>query len=334
MITACDRRALRSALVMGASLALCGCYYVQAARGQMEVLRKSEPIDEIVFAKDTPEELSRRLQLVAEARDFSVKRLGLPDNDSYRSYADLGRSFVVWNVFAAPEFSLEFKKWCFPVAGCVGYRGYFSEQDARRAADKLAAKGFDVAVAGIPAYSTLGRFDDPVLNTMMHWDDVDLVATIFHELAHQLIYRKGDTTFNESFATVVEEAGVEQWLQSRDASGELARYYERRDFRERVVGKVDLARGDLEVLYRQRIAPQEMRRRKQQRLNDLSMDLQQEFAQAGRELPRWVRENLNNARLASIALYHERVAEFRMLLAACEGDFDCFYAQVRQMAEN
>lgn len=331
MIPVVVRRIGRNLLVLFAALASCGCYYVQAARGQLEVLHKSEPIDDVVAAEDTPEELARRLQLVTRAREFSIRELGLPDNDSYRSYADLGRPFVVWNVFAAPEFSLQYKQWCFPVAGCVGYRGYFSEQDARRAAGKLAAKGFDVAVAGIPAYSTLGRFDDPVLNTMMHWDDIDLVATIFHELAHQLVYRKGDTVFNESFATVVEETGIERWLQARGSRDDLAQYRERREFRERIVARVGSARDDLESLYRQPLAPAEMRQRKQQRLNALAAELRDEFAEGGRQTPEWVTADLNNARLASIALYNDRVPELRALLADCDADLECFYGRARQL---
>jgi len=200
---------------------------MQAARGQLDVMSKREPIDKLIEAPDTPEELAARLRLVSEARQFAIDELLLPDNDSYRSYADLGRDYVVWNVFAAPEFSLDPKTWCFPIAGCVAYRGYFSEDAARRKADQLAEDGLDVAVGGVPAYSTLGRFDDPVLNTMMHWEDADLVATIFHELAHQVLYVKNDSAFNESFATTVEEIGIERWLTSRDQGGDFNDYNRR-----------------------------------------------------------------------------------------------------------
>ena len=188
---------------------LSACYYVQATRGQIEVLSKREPIDEVLASPETDDELGRRLRLVQEAREFSIDELGLPDNDSYRSYSDLERDFVVWNVFAAPEFSLQAREWCYPIVGCVSYRGYFSETAAREEADRLARKGFDVAVGGVPAYSTLGNFADPVLSTMMRWDDVRLVSTLFHELAHQVLYIKDDTAFNESFATAVEEIGIE-----------------------------------------------------------------------------------------------------------------------------
>ena len=173
--------------------------------------------------KDTSPELAARLRLVQEARQFSVDELGLPDNKSYRTYADIERDFVIWNVIAAPEFSTQPKTWCFPVAGCVGYRGYFSQDGARRESEKLKAKGFDVVVGGVAAYSTLGKFNDPVINSMMNWDDVELVGVLFHELAHQVLYVKGDTGFNESFATAVEEFGVHcgglnraaRWMTSR-----------------------------------------------------------------------------------------------------------------------
>ena len=182
-----------------------GCYYMQAISGHSDLMSRRQPVDEVIADEAVPEEIRVKLALVQEARDFAVTELLLPDNDSYRSYADLERDYVVWNVFAAPEFSLEPVTWCFPVAGCVAYRGYFDEEDARAKAEQMREDGFDVATGGIPAYSTLGRFDDPVLNTMMRWRDTDLVATIFHELAHQVLYVKDDTAFNESFATAVEE---------------------------------------------------------------------------------------------------------------------------------
>lgn len=306
-----------------------GCYYMQAARGQLELMRKSEPIADVITASDTPDELARRLQLVVEARDFSVAKLGLPDNDSYRSYADLERDYVVWNVFAAPEYSLEAKQWCFPVAGCVAYRGYFSEEAAYREADKLREQGFDVAVGGIPAYSTLGRFDDPILSTMMRWEDVDLIATMFHELAHQALYVKGDSELNESFATVVEEVGIERWLASREKESEIDAYLERRQLRERLIALVEAAGADLERLYMTRIAPEAMRERKTARLKMLADELNQEFKRSGRMTPEWVSTDLNNARIASMALYHGRVAEFRELLGQCDGDLPCFYDRCR-----
>jgi len=325
---------VRGAAISCIGIMLSGCYYMQAARGQLEVMQRSEPIVDIVAESDTPADLARRLKLVDQARDFSILELGLPDNDSYRSYADLERDYVVWNVFAAPEFSLELQTWCFPVAGCVGYRGYFSQAAAYRERAKLEQQGLDVAVGGVAAYSTLGRFSDPVLSTMMRWEDDDLIATMFHELAHQVLYVKGDSEFNESFATVVEEVGIERWVQSRELQGELQRYHARRDFRRRVVKQVVVAGENLKKLYRTRIAPAEMRRRKNSELQRLSAELRRSYESSGRETPRWVSENLNNARIASMALYQTRVPGFRQLLATCDGDLKCFYAKARQLASS
>src|SRR5580700_4889366 len=180
---------LLAVALIGATLPGCALgYYGQAVQGQWQLMRARRPITSVLADPSASEQLKARLRLVQDARDFAVSELGLPDNRSYRSYSDLKRPYVVWNVVAAPEFSVKPLRWCFPVAGCVSYRGYFHERSARRFAAGLAARGNDVLVAGVTAYSTLGHFADPVLNTMLSYGDLDLVATIFHELAHQLIY--------------------------------------------------------------------------------------------------------------------------------------------------
>jgi predicted aminopeptidase len=319
-------------------LALCllscsGCYYAQAARGQLDVMSKRQPIDEIIAVEATPEELSRRLELVMEARQFAVDELYLPDNDSYRSYADLGRDYVVWNVFAAPEFSLEAKTWCFPIAGCVGYRGYFSEAAAVKKAEQLREDGYDVLVGGIPAYSTLGKFDDPVLNTMMHWDDTTLIATIFHELAHQVMYVKDDSAFNESFASAVEEIGIERWLASRDEEAAFEAYLERRALSNQLVEITSAARTDLEALYAAEVPPDEMRASKQDRLQRLREELRQVLDASGHNAPAWLDNEINNARLASMGLYEDRLPEFRALYEECEREITCFYRRAEELAK-
>jgi len=302
-----------------------GCYYVQAAAGQWEVLRKREDIGEVIADASTPPEIARRLRLVEEARQFSVAELGLPDNDSYRSYSDIGRDFVVWNVFAAPEFSLRAKQWCFPVAGCVSYRGYFDREAARREASKLQKRGFDVAVGGVVAYSTLGRFDDPVLSSMMQWDDTQLVGVLFHELAHQQLYVKGDSAFNESFATAVEEAGIERWLAAHGSPGDLAEYDAGRRVREALMSLVAEASEDLRALYGGEIGETEKRRGKSARLAQLASDVAGVLERAGRDSSAWRQGDLNNARLVSLALYEDRLPAFRALLLRCGGDLACFY---------
>ena len=310
-----------------------GCYYMQAARGQLELMNKREPIDELIAANSTPDELTARLQLVLEARQFSIDELHLPDNDSYRSYADLERDYVVWNVFAAPEFSLQAKSWCFPVVGCVSYRGYFAEDDARRKAMQLQVEGLDVAVGGVAAYSTLGKFSDPVLNTMMHWDDTDLIAVMFHELAHQLLYIKDDSAFNESFATAVEEFGIERWLAARGQEREFENYRDKHELRKRLIQHIESAREDLNQIYASSLDVEEMRVSKSDRLSRLSQTLKGEFDRRGDETPGWVNENLNNARLASMSLYHGRLAEFRELFAQCNQDIRCFYREAKTLSE-
>ena len=314
-------------------LQLSGCYYLQAARGQMEILRKREPINELVVADGTSPELIERLSIVAEARQYSIDVLGLPDNDSYRGYADLERDYVVWNIVAVPEFSLQPKLWCYPVAGCVSYRGYFSPESARRKADALRSKGYDVAFGGVAAYSTLGKFSDPVLNTMMHWGDVDLVAVIFHELAHQLLYVKGDSGFNESFATAVEEFGMEHWLENRQQTDELAAWRERRALRTRFSALVAEARIGLGKIYDAGINNDEKRRRKRERLLVFADEARALYANSESAAPAWLADELNNARLASTTLYHGRLPEFRMLLAQCDNDLPCFYDAARRLAD-
>ncbi len=318
-------------------LALClvsltGCYYMQAAKGQLELTRKRQPIDEVLQRDDTSEELAARLRLILEARQFAIDELHLPDNDTYRSYADIEREYVVWNVFAAPEFSLQPRTWCFPVAGCVSYRGYFRREAAMREAERLREQGFDVAVGGVSAYSTLGKLKDPVLNTMMKWDDIELVALLFHELAHQVLYVKGDSSFNESFATAVEETGVERWLAARGMQDEFAEYRQRGEFSQRVLEVVVAARDELEALYEQPLGDEEKRRRKQERLRDLQVEVGRLLEREGREPSAWLSGELNNARLIPMMLYEGRVPEFRAMLADCKQDLRCFYARAKESA--
>ncbi len=319
-------------LVIVSSVLLNGCYYAQAVRGHVDLMGKREPIADVIEAPGTSDELARRLALVQEAREFAITELKLPDNDSYRSYADLDRDHVVWNVFATPEFSVEPKTWCYPVAGCVSYRGYFSEERATREAHKLERQGYDVATGGASAYSTLGRFDDPVLSTMMRWDDTRLVAVIFHELAHQVLYVKGDTGFNESFASAVEEFGVERWLESRGDSEALSQYVESRELRRTTMALVAAARKDLESYYAETIDDDEKRLLKEHRLDQLQMDVADAIRAAGRDPANWLNGKLNNARLVPMNLYEGRLEEFRGLMAVCSGDFECFYAESQALA--
>ncbi len=323
---------LRIVLLLVSFSSLAGCYYVQAAKGQWELTRKREPITDLLEDHSTSVKLAARLRLVQEARQFAIDELGLPDNDSYRTYADIERDYVLWNVFAAPEFSLQPKTWCFPVAGCVSYRGYFAKEDAEKLAGRLAAQGFDVAIGGVAAYSTLGKLEDPVLSSMMHWDDTRLAGVLFHELAHQVIYVKGDSAFNESFATAVEEFGLRRWLDVRGEKAEIDRYLDGRVLRQDLMSLVEVARHDLAELYAGDAADDEKRRAKLARLASLQTAIGEQFVAAGRDPGGWLRGELNNARLISMTLYEGRLPEFQALFEMCEQEFDCFYDAARELA--
>lgn len=324
----------RAIVATVALLALAGCYYTQAARGQLQIMRQREPVAEVIASDTTTAELGARLRLVEQARQFSIGELGLPDNDSYRSYADLERDYVLWNIIAVPEFSLQPKTWCYPIVGCVSYRGYFSKDKAERLASKLRADGYDVAFGGVAAYSTLGKFDDPVLSTMMRWNDTQLIAVMFHELAHQILYIKDDTEFNESFATAVEEIALERWLESREQDDELRAWRERRELRSRFSALVAAARADLGVIYAQASDDAAKRQQKSARLGEFADAARDLHAAARATAPGWLEDELNNARLLATTLYHGRVAEFRELLEQCGNDLPCFYSAARMLADS
>lgn len=310
-----------------------GCYYVQAVHGHMEVMQSRRPVGEVLADPQAPAQLKERLALVQEARRFAVEELALPDNDSYRSYADLERDYVVWNVFAAPEFSLEPRQWCFPVAGCVAYRGYFSRDGAEEKAEDLRQDGYDVAVGGVAAYSTLGRFADPVLNTMMRWSDAQLVATLFHELAHQVLYVKGDTQFNESFASAVADAGMQRWLVDRGGDEALEAYHARRRLTRQMLAIIDARKQELAEMYAGELPEDELRPRKQAVFDGLGRELKALMeAEAPAAAPGYV-PPANNAALISYGLYEGWSASFRRLFEECAGSFACFYDRARELAD-
>ncbi|MEM6513365.1 MAG: aminopeptidase [Pseudomonadota bacterium] len=321
---------LTTIVILLLSLPLSGCYYLQAAGGHLEVMNKREPIDALLDDPTTPEDLARRLRLVTEARDFSIATLALPDNDSYRSYTDLERDFVLWNIFAAPEYDLAPKTWCYPIVGCLGYRGYFDEERARGRAERLQAQGYDVAVGGVVAYSTLGKFSDPVVNTMMGWDDLRLVALLFHELAHQVIYVPDDTMFNESFATAVEELGLELWLEQQGQPEQIARYQQRKALQQTIIDLVSVARDDLARVYAfEDSAAQDVGKR--ERFAQLSADVSAVLEQQGLPPRHWLIGDIGNAHLVPIALYETWVPAFRQVYKNCEQSFDCLYAETKRL---
>jgi len=313
-------------------LQLDGCYYMQAASGHFSVMNHRRPVAEVIADEESPEALTNRLAIVQRARDFAVSDLLLPDNDSYRTYADLERDYVVWNVIAAEEFSFTSKTWCYPVAGCVDYRGYFSEKSARKLGDKLSARGYDVTVGGVSAYSTLGKFADPLLNTMMRWSDADLVATMFHELAHQKLYIKGDTAFNESFATAVASFGLERWLAKIDELDALGVYQERKELRRSMMALVQDTRESLVTLYAESIDDDAKRIRKRTLLDELSAAAGLLVEESGTGAGNWLAAPLNNARLVSLGLYEGQLGAFTQILQNCAEDIACFYSETEKLA--
>ncbi|MDE2138670.1 MAG: aminopeptidase [Gammaproteobacteria bacterium] len=322
-------------LAAAAGTLLSGCYLTQAALGQYRVLHARQPIDALIAAPATPPQLRARLTEVHAAREFASRELGLPDNDSYRSYADIGREFVVWNVVAAPEFSLAPKRWCFPVVGCVAYRGYFHERQAHDLALTLEARGFDVVVEGVPAYSTLGRFADPVLSSMLRYDDDELIATLFHELAHQLIYVKNDSSFNEAFATAVEEEGLKRWLAQRGAARRIDAFDLEQRREAALLALLAPARAQLATLYGSGVSAAQMRAAKQSIFAQLAAEVRALERREGVHYgvyDQWMARGLNNAQLASLATYYDCVPGFERLLAAQQGDLPRFYAAVRALA--
>lgn len=317
-----------------ASLPLGGCYVLQTAQGQYEVMRRSVPIDAVLADAGTSPATRASLERVRAARNFAIKELGLPDSGSYRKYADLGRPNVVFNVVATDEFSIEPRRWCFPVAGCVAYRGYFDEQRARDFALKLSIRGDDVSVGGVPTYSTLGHLPDPVFGPMLSWSETRLAGTIFHELAHERLYFKGDSEFNEAFASVVEQAGVQRWLEASGRRADLDRV------RLEAARELEFSRllrdtrTRLESLYQSGLDTDAMRNEKQREFGRLKFAYEQLRARWGgyAGYDGWFARPLNNARLAAVATYRDCMPGLQRVLDEAGGSLPGFYERMEQLA--
>jgi predicted aminopeptidase len=333
--------------VVVAALFCGGCqtaqFYSQAVRGQTQILRQREPIAELIEKPGTAPALRAKFELVNALREFARAELRLPINDHYTTYVDLGRRFAVWNVHAAPEFSLEPRKWWYPFVGKLKYRGYFSEEAAREYGDRLAREeGDDVYVEGTEAYSTLGWFADPLLNTFIHHSEPVLAEILFHELAHQRLFLKGDTDFNEAFATAVGEEGVRRWFLAKGDSAGYEAYTRDIQRTRQFVQLVMNARAELQELYdaddekgRRKVpaAPEATRAAKQaiiKRLRERYEQLKVSWGGAS-GLDGWFRRPLNNAQLNTIAVYYELVPGFEALLRAADGDLERFYKSVRAL---
>lgn len=327
--------------VLGASALLVllgGCeagYYLQAARGQFQLMRAREPVDAVLADPDTSPELRLKLELAGTALAFAEDQLLLPANGSYTEYADLERRYIVWNVFAAPEFSLEPQTWCFPVVGCLAYRGYFHETAAHEFAAKFADNGADIFVGGVAAYSTLGRFDDPLLNTMLGMGDQRLVGLLFHELAHQKLYVKGDTQFNESFATLIEQVGMTRWIESREGPAAVAVYRQGLARHEEVRALIASTRSEFGALYASDQTDIELRAAKAAIVEALRADYAALSADWAGPAPfsGWFSGPVNNASLAAVSVYEDYVPAFSALLRESGGDLEEFYQRSVALGE-
>jgi len=325
--------------ILTCSAILWGCqtvhYYSQAIDGQCRILLKRQPISAIMADSESPQRLRERLMFILKVRKFAENELRLPVNNHYLTYVDLKRPYVLWNVVAAPEFSLRPKTWCYPVAGCATYRGYFAEANARQYAHRLSKQGYDVSVGGVTAYSTLGWFDDPVLSTFVRFSEARAAALIFHELAHQVLYVKDDTAFNESFATLVEQEGLRRWQYASGSARIYTEYLRQQRLREEFVQLIMHYRQRLEWLYQTDLTAVEKRARK----TTIFSELRNEFNdmktnQIGLSAyDAWMDQALNNAKISSVAAYHDFLPAFQKMLTQNMGAINRFFDACRQLAQ-
>ncbi|MEE4262514.1 MAG: aminopeptidase [Desulfobacteraceae bacterium] len=321
------------------STALTGCqtiqYYSQAINGQHRILQSRQPISEITADPNSSKILRQRLNFIMEVRAFAEDELQLPVKNNYLTYVDLKRPYVAWNVVAAPEFSMEPKTWCYPFVGCAAYRGYFARADANQYADSLKKQGYDVHVGGVTAYSTLGWFDDPVLSSFIRRSKASSAALLFHELAHQVLYAPDDTTFNESFATFVEQEGLRRWQKASGNSAIYMEYLEGYRRQQQFVRLVFEHRQKLEILYQTDLTPLQKRTKKASIFADMRNEFKRlKTMQTGlAAYDAWMNQPLNNAKISGVVAYHDFVPAFGVILADKNGDLSQFYETCRKLAQ-
>ena len=325
-------------------------FYGQAIKGQYQIFANQHSIEDLLAESSTSPELKKRLELLQELRGFAKDELQLPTDSHYRKYVDVKRPYVVWNVEAAPEFSMEPKTWWYPLLGSLSYRGYFSKSGATNYAGYLRTRGYDVSVGGVSAYSTLGWFKDPVLNTFIFEDDADLAEIIFHELAHQRLFARGDTDFNEAFATTVGQEGARRWLTKKGNTAGLQAYLAHLQRSDQFVHLVMKTRTQLETLYgdertsdgrvkarpeRFSDSPDQVRRGQQK----VFADMQSEFERlklgwgGDKEYDGYFSHPINNAQLNSVAAYYDFVPGFEQLLSSNGGDLGKFYQAAEKLSK-
>ncbi|MFE0017890.1 aminopeptidase [Mesorhizobium sp. NPDC059054] len=319
---------------------LAGCtsisYYATSLEGHMQIMAARKNVGSLIQDPATPETLRAKLASADAIRRFATDELALPDNSSYRSYVDIGREAVTWAVFAAPQFSLTPRTWCFPVFGCVAYKGYFDRQAAAETAGELQREGLDVYVTGVTAYSTLGWSSDPLLSTMLRQDDTSVASLVFHELAHQRVYVNDDSAFNEAFAVAVETTGVRKWLRAGGNLAGLRRYEADRKRRADFLDLVSKTREELRQVYGSARSPAQMAAAKAATIEKLRMRYRhmRDRRWAGyRGYDGWFETPINNAKLAATAVYGEQVPAFLRLFDLCAGDYPRFYAAVRRIGD-
>ncbi|OCW59278.1 aminopeptidase [Hoeflea olei] len=332
------RIVLQFLLLIGLAAALGGCtsvsYYAQSLNGHARIMAARKPVAKLIADPSTPDALRAWMKQASAIRQFASDELDLPDNQSYRSYAEIGRDYVTWVAFAAPEFSLAPKTWCFPVFGCVPYRGYFSRDKAVATAARLQAEGYDVHVSGVTAYSTLGWSSDPLISTMVRQDETYLAALVFHELAHQRVYVDDDSAFNEAFAVAVETTGTKKWLRAAGDPGALRRYEAGLARHAAFLALLAETRGELGRIYAGTAAPAEKRAAKAaaiERLRARYRSLRDRRWGGFSGYDGWFASPINNAKLAATGVYNDRTADFLRLFDLCSGDYPRFYAAVARI---
>ena len=322
---------LFTALISGCSTVN---YYGQSIQGQFEIIQKRQNINILLDNKSLSNTQRKRLETVLELRKFSINQLGLPNNNSYLSYVDLDRDYVIWNIFATEEFSLAPVKWCYLIVGCLGYRGYFSKSDAKQHAIKLKEQGYDINLCGVSAYSTLGWFDDPVLNTMLRWNDIQLATVMFHELAHQQLYIKNDTEFNEAYAETVATIGVTKWLEQSPDKNLLLDYLQSQTQEEQFIKLVLKYKTLLTELYHSDTSNTQMRKDKKTLLKQMTDEYTILSSHWKKDLyAQWFATGLNNAKLAAIVTYRQYASSFLGIFNKLDRDLERFYSFIKSLSQ-
>lgn len=321
-----------------ALLLLSGCqigYYGHITRGHLSLMGDRQPVTEVLEDDTLTGHQRQQLLLSQQLLIFAGQRLDLPVNKVYRDYVSLSEDWVVWNLFAAPEFSFEPYNWCYPLIGCAGYRGYFTVARAERERLRLQDKGLQVYGAGAIAYSTLGWFRDPLTSAMLQGDDLWLAELLFHELVHRRFYLKGDTRFNESLATAVAREGVRRWLAAEGDPARVGLLIERDQARQAFLSLVADARQQLEALYRSDMPASAMPAVRE----DIVANLRRRYTEERETIPAlagyadWFAGPLNNAQLNMVSDYHDQVPLFDATLLACGGNWRCFWREVERLAK-